>query len=230
MKFLKTISVLALFALLSTEKTFAQEEYTQEASVYAIGRYGKKMSNGDYLSSRHKTCSHEFLPMGSLIQVTNPVNHRSEVVEVNGKSQSTSIELTHSVAHDLGFTGGHKPTVKVFVMRRGDDNSVVSQPVVAERTSRNMTYGSQKAYSEMPVFQNPEKVEKIEAVAEKKKTFEFPTEFRQHERVTDASQLRTGKVEKVDSVAKKKEVLIKLDTEEKPSRPIPTLKMKIDDN
>jgi hypothetical protein len=42
--------------------------------------------------------------------------------------------------------------------------------------------------------------------------------------------LRTGKVEKVDSVAKKKEVLIKLDTEEKPSRPIPTLKMKIDDN
>jgi rare lipoprotein A len=230
MKFLKTISVLALFALLSTSPLFAQEEYTQEASVYAIGRYGKKMSNGDYLSSRHKTCSHEFLPVGSLIQVTNPANNRSEVVEVNGKSQSTGIELTHSVAHDLGFTGGHKPTVKVFVMRKGDGNSAINQPVVAEKTSRNMTYGSQTAYSQMPIFTNPEKVEKTEAVVEKKKTYEFPNEFRQHERVTDISQLKSGKVEKVDSVAKKKEVLIKLDTEEKPSRPIPTLKMKIDDN
>jgi rare lipoprotein A len=229
MKFLKTISVLALFALLSTNFSFAQEEYTQEASVYAIGRYGKKMSNGDYLSSRHKTCSHEFLPMGSLIQVTNPVNQRSEVVEVNGKSQTSAIELTHSVAHDLGFTGAHRPNVKVFVMRRGDENGIINQPVVIEKTSKNMTYGSQTAYSQLPVFSNPEKIEKTEVV-EKKKTYEFPTNFPQHQPVTDISQLKNVKVEKVDSVAKKKEILIKLDTEEKPSRPIPTLKMKIDDN
>jgi rare lipoprotein A len=229
MKFVKTISVLALFTLLSTNLLFAQEEYTQEASVYTIGRYGKKMSNGDYLSSRHKTCSHEFLPMGSLIQVTNPVNQRSEVVEVNGKSQSTPIELTHSVAHDLGITGGNRPTIKVFVMRRGDDNSIINQSVIAEKPSKNMTYGSQTAYSQLPVFSNPENVEKSEVV-EKKKNYEFPTNFPQHQPVTNILQLKNTKVEKVDSVAKKKETLIKLDTEEKPSRPIPTLKMKIDDN
>ncbi len=229
MKFLKTISALALFALLSINELFAQEEYTQEASVYAIGRYGKKMSNGDYLSSRHKTCSHEFLPMGSLIQVTNPVNQHSEVVEVNGKSQSTAIELTHSVAHDLGLTGGNRPTVKVFVMRRGDDNSIINQSVANEKSSKNMTYGSQTAYSQLPVFSNPEKVEKTETV-ERRKSYEFPTNFPQHQPVTDISQLKNVKVEKVDSVGKKKDALIKLDTEEKPSRPIPTLKMKIDDN
>ena len=229
MKFLKTVSALALFALISANELFAQEEYTQEASLYAIGRYGKKMSNGDYLSSRHKTCSHEFLPMGSLIQVTNPVNQRSEVVEVNGKSQSTAIELTHSVAHDLGVTGGNRPNLKVFVMRRGDDNSVINQPNVTEKTSKNMTYGSQTAYSQMPVFPNTEKIEKTEIV-EKKKTYQFPTNFPQHQPVTDMAQLKNVKVEKVDSVAKKKEPIIKLDTEEKSSRPIPTLKMKIDDN
>ena len=229
MKFLKTISALALFALISTNELFAQEEYTQEASLYAIGRYGKKMSNGDYLSSRHKTCSHEFLPMGSLIQVTNPVNQRSEVVEVNGKSQSTAIELTHSVAHDLGITGGNRPNLKVFVMRRGDDNSVINQPNVAEKTNKNMTYGSQTAYSQMPVFPNSDRAEKKEVV-EKKKTYEFPTNFPQHQPVTDMTQLKNVKVEKVDSVARKKESIIKLDTEEKLSRPIPTLKMKIDDN
>ncbi|MDZ7899497.1 MAG: hypothetical protein U5N85_15920 [Arcicella sp.] len=230
MKFLKTISALALFALLSTNLSFAQEEYTQEASVYTIGRYGKKMSNGDYLSSKHKTCSHEFLPTGSLIQVTNPVNQRSEVVEVNGKSQSTPIELTHSVAHDLGVTGGHRPTIKVFVIRRGDDNSVINQPVAVEKSSRNMTYGSQTAYSQLPVFSNPEKVEVKTEVVEKKRSYEFPTNFPQYQPVTDVSQLKISKTEKVDSVSKKKEILIKLDTEEKPSRPIPTLKMKIDDN
>ena len=229
MNFLKTISVLALFVLLSTNPIFAQEEYTQEASVYAIGRYGKKMSNGDYLSSRHKTCSHEFLPIGSLIQVTNPVNQRSEVVEVNGKSQSTALELTHSVAHDLGLTGRNRPAVKVFVMRRGDENSIINQSVAAEKPIKNMTYGSQTAYSQLPVFPNTEKIEKTEVV-EKKKTYEFPTNFPQHQPVTDISQLKNVKIEKVDSVAKKKEALIKLDTEEKPSRPIPTLKMKIDDN
>lgn len=229
MKFLKTISALAFFALLSINELFAQEEYTQEASIYTIGRYGKKMSNGDYLSSRHKTCSHDFLPIGSLIQVTNSLNQRSEVVEVNGKSQSTPIELTHSVAHDLGFTEGNRANVKVFVMRRGDDNSVINQSVASEKSSKNMTYGSQTAYSQLPVFSNPEKVEKTEVV-EKKKTYEFPTNFPQHQPVTDISSLKDVKVEKVDSVSKKKKIFIKLDTEEKTSRPIPTLKMKIDDN
>jgi hypothetical protein len=53
-------------------------------------------------------------------------------------------------------------------------------------------------------------------------------DFPQHERVTDKSQLKN--VVKTDSVVKKKETVIKLDTEEKPSRPIPTLKMKVYDN
>lgn len=226
MKFLKTVSILALFALLSINELFAQEEYTQEASVYAIGRYGKKMSNGDYLSSRHKTCSHEFLPMGSLIQVINPINHRSEILEVNGKSQNTPIELTHSVAHDLGFTGGNRPNVKVFVMRRGDDKSTINQSAVTEKSNKNMTYGSQTTYSQLPVFPVSDKAEN----AEKKKTYEFSANFPQYQPVTDISQLKNLKMDKVDSVGKKKELIINLDTEEKPSRPIPTLKMKIDDN
>ncbi|MES2518345.1 MAG: septal ring lytic transglycosylase RlpA family protein [Bacteroidota bacterium] len=172
MKFLKTIPILVLFTIISANVSLAQEEYTQEASVYTIGRYGKKMANGEYLSSRHRTCSHDFLPVGSLIQITNLVNNRSEVVEVNGKSQSTSIELTHSVAHDLGLTGVNKANVKVFVMKRAEDNP--NPMPVAESKSRKMTYGSQTSYSSMPVFVNPE-------ATEKKKNYEFPMNFPQHE-------------------------------------------------
>jgi rare lipoprotein A len=176
MKFLKTISALAFCVLMSFTESFAQEEYTQEASVYAIGRYGKKMANGDYLSSRHRTCSHDFLPMGTLIEVTNLTNKRTETVEVNGKSQREGVELTHSVAHDLGLTGANKATVKVFVVRRGDDNPM-PMPVVVERPSRRMSYGSQTAVETIPVFVNPEPA----IFVERKKEPEFPKEFPKYE-------------------------------------------------
>ncbi len=178
MKFLKTISILTYSVLMSFSQSFAQEEYTQEASVYAIGRYGKKMANGDYLSSRHRTCSHDFLPMGTLIEVTNLTNKRIETVEVNGKSQREGVELTHSVAHDLGLTGANKATVKVFVMRRGEENPVPIQ-VAAERPSRRMTYGSQTSVETIPVFVNPEPAPFV--VVEKKKEPEFPKEFPKYE-------------------------------------------------
>jgi rare lipoprotein A len=184
MNFLRRISALVFVSLLSLNQLFAQEEYTQEASVYAIGRYGKKMANGDYLSSRHRTCSHEFLPVGSLIQITNPVNNRSEVVEVNGKSQTPGVELTHSVAHDLGLTGVNRPSVKVFVVRKAEENIIYSStPPTPEQeqssvaNSKRITYGSQTAVETIPVFTNPE-VEKVEA---KKKKYEFSMDFPQHE-------------------------------------------------
>jgi rare lipoprotein A len=181
MKFLRTISALAFVSLLNLNQLFAQEEYTQEASVYAIGRYGKKMANGDYLSSRHRTCSHEFLPMGSIIQITNSVNNRSEVVEVNGKSQTTALELTHSVAHDLGLTGANRANIKVFVVRRAEENITYSSTTSTQEqrpvmNSKRITYGSQTAVETIPVFTNPES-EKVE----KKKKYEFSMDFPQHE-------------------------------------------------
>ena len=229
MNFIKTLSTFAFVCLLSFNQLFAQEEYTQEASIYGIGRYGKKMANGDYLSSRHRTCSHEFLPMGSLIEITNLVNKRVEVVEVNGISQTTGVELTHSVAHDLGLTGAKRANVKVLVVRRAEENITYSSTPTTEQrpvtNSKRITYGSQTAVETIPVFTNPEpEVEKVE----KKRNYEFKMDFPQHERVTDASQLKTAV--KMDSVIKKKETVIKLDTEEKQSRPIPTLKMKVYDN
>jgi rare lipoprotein A (peptidoglycan hydrolase) len=175
MKFLKIILSLTFCVLMSFSQSFSQEEYTQEASVYAIGRYGKKMANGDYLSSRHRTCSHDFLPMGTMIEVTNLANTHTELVEVNGKSQREGIELTHSVAHDLGLTGSNKATVKIFVVRRGEENPM---PVATERPSKRVSYGSQTAVETIPVFVNPEPAP---VVVEKKKESEFPKEFPKYE-------------------------------------------------
>ena len=175
MNFIKLIFALVLFSFLSINQLFAQEEYTQEASVYGLGRYGKKMANGDYLSSRHRTCSHDFLPMGSLIEITNLTNKRVEIVEVNGKSQTASIELTHSVAHDLGLAGA-RTNVKILVVRKAQENSTVNAVVENPNSSKRITYGSQTAVETIPVFANPE-IEKVE----KKKKYEFSMDFPQHE-------------------------------------------------
>jgi hypothetical protein len=49
MNFLRKISALVFVSLLSLNQLFAQEEYVQEVSIYTIGRYGKKMSNGRWV-------------------------------------------------------------------------------------------------------------------------------------------------------------------------------------
>ena len=109
-------TILHCFAALAQ----APEEYTTEASVYSYGRYGKKMANGTYLSSRHRTCSHEYLPVGSQIQVTNLSNNRSVVLDVNGQSVTSPVELTHSVAQELGMLGSQKAMVKIVVLKKGE--------------------------------------------------------------------------------------------------------------
>jgi rare lipoprotein A (peptidoglycan hydrolase) len=134
------------------------------------------MANGDYLSSRHRTCSHDFLPMGTIIEITNLANTHTETVEINGKSQREGVELTHSVAHDLGLTGANKANVKIFVVRRGEETPM---PITTERPSKRMTYGSQTAVETIPVFVNPETASVV--VVEKKKEPEFPKEFPKYE-------------------------------------------------
>lgn len=148
--------------------TFAQETYTQEAGVYALGRYGKKMANGDYLGSRQRTCSHDFLPVGSLIEVTNLANKRSEVVQVNGKSQSFPIELTHSVAHDLGLLGSSQATVKIVVIRRTAET--INPMPAAEHSKKRAN----------PIMNQSEIPKNEPTKTGIKKQTEFPTEFPKH--------------------------------------------------
>ena len=176
MKFVKAIYVLSLIVILSLNDSLAQEEYTQEASVYSLGRYGKKMANGDYLSSRQRTCSHEFLPTGSLIEITNLINKRTEVVEVNGKSQTTEVELTHSVAHDLGILGSNKTNVKVVVVRKSKENITHSSKTEVERQNNKMNSRNQTLIEKLPVI-NTLKSDKVST----KKKYEFSMNLPQYE-------------------------------------------------
>ena len=186
MKTIKVIFAISSVVLLSLNQSLAQEEFTQEASVYALGRYGKKMANDAYLSSRHRTCSHAFLPMGSLIKITNLGNNHSEVVEVNGKSQTTDLELTHSVAHDLGLSSSNRVSMKVLVLSKSEESSSYSLSPEAERQDKILTIRSQNSAKRLS-FLNNTKPHKI-AIRNKN---EFSMVFPQYEPI------------KFDSITKK---------------------------
>ena len=192
MKLVKKISALSFFVFLSLNQSFATQEYTQEASVYANWRYGKKMVNGDYLNSRHQACSHEFLPVGSLVQITNLTNNRTELVEVNGKSLTSRIELTRRVAQHLGILGSNKVKVKILVVGKVEESINYSSMSIAELLTRKKIHENQ-TLEEAFLILNREKSKKVLA----KREYKFLSDFPQYEPV------------KFDSTKKKFVIVVK---------------------
>lgn len=209
-KFLLT-GIICLFCQYMSVFAQTPEEYTTEASVYTYGRYGKKMADGTYLSSRHRTCSHEYLPVGSQIQITNLSNNQSVVLDVNGISVTTPVEITHSVAQELGIRASQKTMVKVVVLKKAEGEvgkvqteykveevPVVLSPEEEKRLARRNQIMEGRAPQQRALIPEnrttttkrvvvkavpPASVPAPSAPAttEKKKTYEFPMDFPQHE-------------------------------------------------
>lgn len=77
------------------------------ASYYALKFNGRKTYSGEVLHNDSLTAAHRFLPMGTLVKVTNIKNDSSIVVRINdrmGKSNHI-IDLTQGGAKKLNFLG-----------------------------------------------------------------------------------------------------------------------------
>ncbi len=78
------------------------------ASWYGGGFQGRETASGENYNMTDLTCAHRSLPLGTLVRVTNLVNHKSVVVRVNDRGPyiaSRVIDLSYSAAHFLGFNG-----------------------------------------------------------------------------------------------------------------------------
>jgi rare lipoprotein A len=52
------------------------------------------------------TAAHQTLPLGSIVRVVNPRNHRSEVVRINDRGpyiEGRELDVSYEVARRLGF-------------------------------------------------------------------------------------------------------------------------------
>jgi rare lipoprotein A len=78
------------------------------ASWYGGDFQGRETASGENYNMTDLTCAHRSLPLGTLIRVTNLINHKSVVVRVTDRGPylaSRVIDLSYAAAHFLGFDG-----------------------------------------------------------------------------------------------------------------------------
>lgn len=67
---------------------------------------GQPTANGETYDMYATTAAHPTLPLGSIIRVVNPRNHRSQVVRINDRGpyvEGRELDVSYEVARRLGF-------------------------------------------------------------------------------------------------------------------------------
>lgn len=95
-------------------------DYAGLGSWYGDDFHGRKTANGEIFDKFALTAAHPTLPLPSYAYVTNLENGRTVLVRINDRgpySGNRIIDLSHTVAHHLGFE--HKGLARVRVRYAG---------------------------------------------------------------------------------------------------------------
>ena len=88
----------------SARKPLAVWECT--SSWYGDDFDGQRTANGETYDMYAATAAHPTLPLGSIVRVVNPRNHRSQVVRINDRGpyvEGRELDVSYEVARRLGF-------------------------------------------------------------------------------------------------------------------------------
>jgi rare lipoprotein A len=67
---------------------------------------GQPTANGETYDMYAETAAHPTLPLGSIVRVVNPRNHRSQIVRINDRGpyvEGRELDVSYEVARRLGF-------------------------------------------------------------------------------------------------------------------------------
>ncbi len=67
---------------------------------------GQPTATGETYDMYAYTAAHPTLPLGSIVRVTNPRNHRSQIVRINDRGpyvEGRELDVSYAVAEKLGF-------------------------------------------------------------------------------------------------------------------------------
>ena len=92
--------------------------YNEEglASWYGPRFHGRKTANGEIFNQNAMTAAHRKLPLGSMVEVTNPDNGKTIIVRINDRgpySGKRIIDLSKAAAAELDIIGHGVAKVKV---------------------------------------------------------------------------------------------------------------------
>lgn len=96
------ISLYLLFGLVIF--LFAQISLKGKASYYSDKLHGSMMSNGEPYHRDSMTCAHKTYPLGTMLQVCNPLNGKSVIVKVTDRGPfipQRVIDLSFAAAKEL---------------------------------------------------------------------------------------------------------------------------------
>jgi rare lipoprotein A len=88
----------------SAPKPLAVWECT--TSWYGEDFDGRSTATGETYDMYGSTAAHPTLPLGSIVRVVNPKNHRSEIVRINDRGpyiEGRELDVSYEVARRLGF-------------------------------------------------------------------------------------------------------------------------------
>jgi rare lipoprotein A len=126
---LKHTFILILIAnLLITTKTFAQD-FKGKATSYLSEAYGDTTTSGDILNAKTFTASHEYFPIGTVIDVVNLKNKKVIQVIINDNEVSDEdlmLEFTDAVAHALGMRPQETIDIKLSVINWGKNQGNIA--------------------------------------------------------------------------------------------------------
>lgn len=94
----------AMLRSASARKPLAVWECT--SSWYGDDFDGQPTANGETYDMYAATAAHPTLPLGSIVRVVNPRNHRSQVVRINDRGpyvEGRELDVSYEVARRLGF-------------------------------------------------------------------------------------------------------------------------------
>jgi rare lipoprotein A len=89
-------------------------------SWYGPGFHGKTTASGEKFNSRDLTAAHRTLPFGTIVRVTNNINRRSVIVEINDRGPWTKgriLDVSKTAAEELALIGPGTAPCTVQVLR-----------------------------------------------------------------------------------------------------------------
>ncbi|MEN6323474.1 MAG: septal ring lytic transglycosylase RlpA family protein [Proteiniphilum sp.] len=102
----KKITLLFIGASLCLFITNCPAQLSGKASFYSSRLHGRKMSDGSTYHRDSLTCAHRTFPLGTMLEVINPLNKKKVIVKVTDRGprhQSRLIDLSYAAASELGI-------------------------------------------------------------------------------------------------------------------------------
>ncbi len=95
---------------------FAAYTQTGKASWYGRPFHGRLTANGERYNMHHMTAAHRYLPLNTLVKVTNLANGKSLVVRINDRGPYAGariLDLSYGAAKTLGFVSNGTAKVQI---------------------------------------------------------------------------------------------------------------------